>query len=172
MGSIVPIAFTALQAFQTVSSVANILSSVAQAESKNDLALRQLQEQQALQQDQAIEQAKLDKLELQQKTAEAEQQRKNALKRAVARQRAAFGSGGVSSENGSSEAVLLGLFEESEQEKENREQLDKLRNNAIDQNLENILRVNTLKRTQLKQKQKLTESASPFSTIEDLFKVF
>ena len=60
----------------------------------------------------------------------AESERLQTLRRAVARQRARFGAQGVGNDGGSSEAVLLGLFEESEQEKFKREQLDNLRNQA------------------------------------------
>ena len=60
----------------------------------------------------------------------AESERLQTLRRAVARQRARFGAQGVGNDGGSSEAVLLGLFEESEQEKLKREQLDNLRNQA------------------------------------------
>jgi len=60
----------------------------------------------------------------------AESERLQTLRRAVARQRARFGAQGVGNDGGSSEAVLLGLFEESEQEKFKREQLDNLRDQA------------------------------------------
>ena len=52
--------------------------------------------------------------------------------RAVARQRANFGSSGISSDSGSGQAVLLGLFDETEDELARREQLDNLRNRALD----------------------------------------
>ena len=60
----------------------------------------------------------------------AESERLQTLRRAVARQRARFGAQGIGSGGGSSEAVLLGFFEESEQEKLKREQLDNLRNQS------------------------------------------
>jgi hypothetical protein len=60
----------------------------------------------------------------------AENERLQTLRRAVARQRARFGAQGIGNGGGSSEAVLLGLFEESEQEKLKREQMDNLRNQS------------------------------------------
>jgi len=173
MASIIPIAVTAVQAFQTIGAVAEVFDDSRQQASSNDLALRQLQQQQALQEQQAVQNANLSKQELAIKAETAESERKAALKRAMARQRAAFGASGVStSGGGSTEAVLLGLFDESEEEKESREKLDRIRVQAIDQNLSQSKRVNTLKRTQEKQKQKLQKSSSTLDTFNNLLSVF
>lgn len=173
MASIIPIAVTAVQAFQTIGAVAEVFDDSRQQASSNDLALRQLQQQQALQEQQAVQNANLSKQELAIKAETAESERKAALKRAMARQRAAFGASGVStSGGGSTEAVLLGLFDESEEEKESREKLDRIRVQAIDQNLSQSKRVNTLKRTQEKQKQKLQQSSSTLDTFNNLLSVF
>ena len=82
-----------------------------------DQALEQLQKRQALQQQQLAQDAALERERIALNTAQSEEERKAALRRAVARQRANFGAQGVGSGAGSSQEVLLGLFEESDEEK-------------------------------------------------------
>ncbi len=113
-----------------------------QQQQTQSLLLKQAQQDAALQK----EQAKIT-------TEQAESQRRIALKRAIARQRANFGAQGVGSNNGSSEAVLLGMFSESDEERANREKLDALRSQAIDQNIGQQQQLNLLQQTQLKEKQ-------------------
>ncbi len=124
-------------------------------QAQQNLALAQLQAQQNLAASQAQSDANLDRQKIAKDATASEEARRRALKRAVARQRASFGSSGVGSAGGSSEAVLLGLFEESEEEKEQRESLDSLRFSAIDQSLSNTKNTNTLRRTQLQERQNL-----------------
>ncbi|HPF78324.1 MAG TPA: hypothetical protein PLF01_03430 [Alphaproteobacteria bacterium] len=177
MANLVPVAIQAISAFQAVSTVANVVGKGLNVfdnsgEKQSQLALEQLQQQQKIQQQQAAAKAVLDKQEIETKAAEAEKQRRDALKRAVARQRAQFGGSGVSAGDGSSEAVLLGMFNESDAERQTREKLDNLKLQAIDQNLLNQKRVNTLQRTQLAEKNKLKNSTSPLETVTDLFSIF
>ena len=124
-------------------------------QSQQGLALAQLQAQQNQGLAQSESDAALDRQRLAQDASTTESDRRQALKRAVARQRASFGSSGAGTSGGSSEAVLLGLFEESEDEKAQRESLDSLRFNAIDQSLSNQRSTNTLRRTQLQERQSL-----------------
>lgn len=56
--------------------------------------------------------------------------RNRATRRAAARKRALFSAQGISTE-GSGEAILLGLFEENEDELQRREELDRLRVSAL-----------------------------------------
>tara|TARA_R110002124_G_scaffold287365_1_gene474117 strand:- start:49495 stop:50016 length:522 start_codon:yes stop_codon:yes gene_type:complete len=85
--------------------------------------------------------------------------RQNALKRAAAKQRAQFGASGIGSNpGGSGEAVLLGLFEQSEEEKNQADALDKLRLNALEQDLENTRTLNLLQTQQLQANQALERS--------------
>jgi len=92
----------------------------------------------------AQQQAALQRAEIERKADADEQARQAALKRAVARQRAAYGSSGIAAADGSSRAVLLGMFEESEDEKRRRKELDRLRNSAIDSDLAYRRNVNIL----------------------------
>ncbi len=122
-----------------------------------NLALRQLQERQNLQSSQNAAQSALDRKKLALEKAKSDEDRRKALRRAVSRQRAKFGSQGVgaSSVNGSSEAVLLGLFEESDNERKQRDALDHVRERAIELNTSNRRALNLLQATQLQQRQKL-----------------
>lgn len=181
MGSIAPVAAQALSAFQVANQVISTVRPLANAfgrgldffdDSDDDLALSQLEKQHRQEQQQAAQRAALEKQEILAKAEDAESKRRDALKRAVSRQRAQFGASGVSSQGGSSEAVLLGLFDESEQDRAQREQLDNLRFSAIDQNLQQQRRVNTLQREQLKQRQKLSSASSPIGAVKGFFDIF
>lgn len=120
-----------------------------------DMALQQLKAQQKLQSRQLGEQAELDRQRIELEAGQKENDRRRALKRAVARQNVRFGSGGISRDGGSAEAVLLGLFEESEEERKERERLDTLRTRAIDLDISTNRSRNVLEATQLAQQQQL-----------------
>lgn len=129
---------------------------------EQNLALQQLQQRQALDQQQAAQDAALDRQERALQSQKAEEERKAALRRAISRQRASFGASGIGSSGGSSEAVLLGLFEESDDDRIRRDQLDNLRNNALSQNLSQRNSLNVLQRTQLQEKQNLRRASEGF----------
>jgi len=173
MATLVPVATQALSIFKTVGGVASVLGATTNLiQDRNDrsseLAIRQLRDQQNLEQKQASQKAALDRQGVIINAQKAEDERRRALKRAVARQRANFGGAGVSSNSGSSEAVLLGLFDESEEERSSRERLDALRLNTIDNNLANVKRKNTLQRTQAESRQTLTRNLKTRENAGDL----
>lgn len=177
MAGMTTIALQALAAAQTVGTIAtavsagtNILGS--KGEDSSRLILQQLQQKQNLENQRAFEKSELEKQKIKVNASEEETKRRLSLKRAVARQRAKFGGSGISSNSGSSEAVLLGLFEESEDERSTRKKLDNISLQSIDQNLNNTYRVNTLTRTQEQEKQRLKNSRSTFETVTDLFSIF
>lgn len=123
---------------------------------QQELALKQLKQKQNLDQQQAAQKAALEREKIAADAAKAESDRLAALRRAVARQNVDFAARGLKSgDSGSSEAILLGLFEESDAERASREKLDTLRNNVIDQNLASTGSFNVLQRTQLQEKQRL-----------------
>lgn len=148
MGAIVPLLTTSL-----VSQGVNM----ALRQNNNAQALDQLKARQDLQMRQAAQDAALEKRRITIDAANSEDERKKALKRAVARQRASFGSQGVGANAGSSQAVLLGMFEESEADKRRREELDELRLKSIDQELSQVGALNILQREQLSEKKKLQD---------------
>lgn len=151
-------AFSALQGFS--SGAENDQRAALRAQ--HDLALRQLQAQQGLAQANTSEAAQLDKQKLAADSLTAETNRRDALRRAVARQNAQFGAQGLSGGDGSGEAVLLGLFEESEKEKGARQKIDQLRGTAIDQDVEKQSRINVLQRTQLQERQNLQRALQDY----------
>ncbi len=126
----------------------------------NEQALTQLKQRQELQQRQSAADAALAKEQIALKAAQDNEGRKKALKRAVARQRANFGAQGIGSGAGSSQAVLLGLFEESEDEQRKRSDLDNLRLKSIDQDVSHSRALNVLQRTQLEEKTRLDRYAN------------
>lgn len=150
MGALVPVLTSALVT-QGVGLAVNEFS----RRQSQDQALEQLQERQALQQQQRAQDAALQKQQIALSASQDEEKRKAALKRAVARQRASFGSQGVGSGAGSSQAVLLGMFEETEDELSRREELDNLRLNAVDLNVNQSNALNVLQRTQLQERNNL-----------------
>lgn len=117
--------------------------------------LDQLQQRQALGQQQSAQDADLERERIAVNARQSEDERKKSLRRAVSRQRANFGAQGVGSVAGSSQAVLLGLFEESDEEKSRREELDALRLNSIDQGLSHSNSINVLQRAQLEERNRL-----------------
>ena len=121
---------------------------------QQDLALKQLQAQQALGQANAEQDAALQRQKIANDAAGAEATRMAALRRAVARQNAQFGALGVS-DDGSSEAVMLGLVNQSDAEKADQDALDTLRYQAIDQNLGQRKSVDVLQQAQLQQRRNL-----------------
>lgn len=176
MGSMVPVIMEAVQVAKTVGSIASVVGQGASIlgvgrDDGSRLALQHLQQKQNINNANVIEKDRLERLKIRASANEKESQRRLALKRAVSRQRAKFGGSGISSNGGSSEAVLLGLFEESEGQRNTRNTLDNIRLKALDQNLNNITRVNTLARTQLREKEKLKNSKSTFETTTDLLSI-
>ncbi len=159
---LIPIISGAVSAIETLENVyTNTQNLVSESEEEDNtikqqqLALTQLKQQQALEERQAAQEAELEKQSMAQEAAADAADREKALKRAVARQKAVFGARGVGSGTGSSEAVLLGLFDESDEEAQAREKLDTLRLKALDQNLDSQKSMNLLQASQLAAQQKL-----------------
>ena len=85
----------------------------------------------------------------------AEQRRVDALRRTMARSRAVMGASGVSAADGSGEAILLGAVNDSATDRQNADQLDQIRRQAIQQELDNARRRNLLEQAQLADRQRL-----------------
>jgi hypothetical protein len=123
---------------------------------QQELALQQLNQRNAFEEEQAQKKRDRDLMMLQAEAGESERRRASALKRSVSRQRALFGGAGVDPEDGgSAEAVLLGLFEESDAERQSREQLDQLRRAVIDDSFDGLKGRNLLETSQLAARQQL-----------------
>ncbi|MCB1650748.1 MAG: transporter [Alphaproteobacteria bacterium] len=151
LGTVLP----ALSAIGTLVSTAQTLTGNDKQSRQQDLALRQLQERQQLDAAQRAQQTALEREKIALSAEQDEDDRRAALRRAVARQRAQFGASGVSSNGGSSEAVLLGLFDETQGELDQREALDSLKNKALDLSQSQAASLNVLQATQLAQRNKI-----------------
>lgn len=157
------------QGFGLATNIAQTFSSFNQEGNEQDLALIDLQNRQNAGIQDLEERAALERSEIAENAQQADRRRRAALKRSVSRQRAAFGSSGIASgSGGSSEAVLLGLFDESDNQREERERLDALRFGAIDQNIANQRRLNLIQRTQLQQRQDIGRLSSNIGRIGDI----
>lgn len=135
----------------------------AQLQAEQGLALQQLEAKQSEAMQNLQDQTALDRSKLLADAQQTETDRQAALRRAVARQRAQFASQGLDSTGGGSgDAVLLGLFSQSEEEKAQQQKLDDIRNQALDQNVASQNSLNILQREQLLQKQKLEQALQGF----------
>ncbi|HNQ92211.1 MAG TPA: hypothetical protein PKI93_04695 [Alphaproteobacteria bacterium] len=114
---------------------------VSQDNRENDLRLRQYEQNAALHKKQNL-------FDLQ----NAETERRTKLKKLISAQRAQFGSGGIRSGAGSSEAVLEGLFSDSDIERQQGEGDVALANQKINQGITQQRQLNLLQKEQLRQK--------------------
>lgn len=172
MGSLTTAIPTVLQsvspALGQIVQFTDMLGNNAEKEAKNDLvakqklALRQLQQKQNAELGVLQGDINLDRQKVAVDAQAAEQDRLAALRRAMARQRTQFASQGITDGTGSSQAVLLGLFDESEEESKKRQRLDDIRNRALDQELSSRNSLNVLQRSQLRETQRLQKVLSGF----------
>lgn len=130
MGSVLPYVSTALSAKQTADHSKEI-----------DLKNKQLA---------ANADAEKQKNLLDLKKSETARQSK--LRAALSTQRANFGAQGVGAGSGSSEAVLQGIFEDSDIERQENAAETEAENKAIDSHLSTQTQLNLLQKQQLKQK--------------------
>lgn len=87
--------------------------------------------------------------------AAEERRRVDALRRTMARTRATLGARGVSAADGSGEAILLGAVNDSAMERQDADQIDQIKRQAIQQELDNARRRNLLEQAQLADRQRL-----------------
>ncbi len=166
MGGFTTLASTAIQALGAVDALLGVVDNYQersgdrqydQLKAQSDLSLRNAQEQAALQREQIRLSAE-----------QTETNRRAALRRAMARQRALYGASGTGSGGGSAQAVLLGMFDESEEELQQRMALDALKTASVDQNLAQQQRINTLQLTQLRERDKIKNLRGTLSSAKDL----
>jgi colicin import membrane protein len=123
---------------------------------QQQLAADQLHQRQTLEEQLAAKKLSQDQATLSAQDAQDERRRLAALKKSVSRQRAAFGGAGLDvGDTGSTEAVLLGLFDESDAEKRDREQLTGLKQQILDENFNALRNRNLLEASQLSARQQL-----------------
>ncbi len=166
MGGLTSLATTAIQALGVANSVINTIDSY--QDRSGNRAYDMLKQQSNLSLQNAAEQAALEKERIRVTAEQAETSRRTALRRAMARQRAMFGSSGTGSGGGSAQAVLLGMFDESEEELRQREALDALKTASVDQGYTQQSRINTLQLTQLKERDRLKNLSGTLGSLKDL----
>jgi|GEM_PF-1841823 len=155
MGTLTPVLGTLTQTLGAVSTLANSVDTLTGNSSRDlrqeqHLIAQNLQQSHALEEQQAQTKAAQDRAQIEEQAKQTEEARQKALRRAIAKQNARMGASGVST-SGSGEAVLLGVYNDSQDEARNNTTLDQLRYNTIDNNLQNIQQNNILERTQLAQ---------------------
>lgn len=166
MGGLTSLASTAIRGL----SIANALigSTNDYYDNSGQRAYEQMKAQSDLSLQNARERAELEKQQIRLSAQSAESERRAALRRAMARQRAQYGASGISSGDGSAQAVLLGLFDESEEEARQREALDALKTASVDQGVAQQRRINTLQLTQLKERNRLNKVQSQLGAAADI----
>jgi colicin import membrane protein len=87
--------------------------------------------------------------------ASDEAARLKALRRTVGRTRASLGAGGGGTSDGSGEAVLLGMVADTNQNQQEADAIDRLRTQALSQEVADTQKSNLLERSQLAEKQRL-----------------
>lgn len=149
-----------------VSNLVGGASSYKDDRKQSEASVRAMQARQEAEYQKTVQDAALSRSSIAAESQKEETKRLTALKRAVARQRAQFGSAGITpSSSGSAEAVLLGLFEESEEEKAARDRLDALRYQALDSDVAYKNRINVLELSEAREKQKIGQATSLYKTI-------
>lgn len=169
MGGIASVASTAIKALGTVNTVLGAVNTYKKSSGKEEYNQTKALNDLRLQQER--ERAALEKEQLQLSKEQAESQRQSALRRAVARQKALFGSGGTGSSDGSAKAVLLGLFDESDEERAQREALDTLKTKAIDTGVAQTQRLNTLQLSQLKERNRINQFTAAYDGLSTISKL-
>lgn len=150
---ILPVISGITSAVKFIDNTMGFINDISGRNARSDL--RQMQERHRLEQQNSLTRLQAEQRQRAELARQAESERIQAVRRAVARQRAAFGSQGVGSASGSSNAVLLGLFTESDEERAERERLDSLRNQIDESGWAGQNATNLLLQTQLQERQKL-----------------
>lgn len=164
----------ASQAFQVLGAVNTVLGAVNQFSKDSgsaDYEAQQRKNQVDLQN--AQEKTALEKQQIALNAQVVEEERRDALRRAIARQKAVYDASGTDSSTGSGQAVLLGLITDSEEEKARRAALDTLKTASADQSLAQQQRINTLQLTQLRERDKYNQYTAAYdlgSTVNNMIK--
>lgn len=166
MGGLTSLAATAMQALSAANTLIGVVDNYRDQSGGQDYDFIKAQSELSLRN--AREQAALQKEQLRLGAEQAETNRRAALRRAMAKQRAAYGASGLDSGSGSAQAVLLGMFDESDEELQQRNALDALKTAAIDQGVSQQQRINTLQLTQMKERDRLKNIGSTLQSARDI----
>lgn len=154
MGALSSVITPVLQIGSALGTVAGIVQpyqAVSQKNREADLKLQQLQQSVA-------QQKKQNLLTLEQNDAE----RRAKLRSLLSQQRASFGGRGLDTTSGSSEAVIQGMLDDSDQERAASESKVLAANKELDQQVSQQKRLNLLQKEQLRQKTILSSISNLF----------
>ncbi len=154
MGALSSVITPVLQIGSALGTVAGIVQpyqAVSQKNREADLKLQQLQQSVA-------QQKKQNLLTLEQNDAE----RRAKLRTLLSQQRASFGGRGLDTTSGSSEAVIQGMLDDSDQERAASESKVLAANKELDQQVSQQKRLNLLQKEQLRQKTILSSISNLF----------
>ncbi len=163
MGGFSAFATTALQALSLANTIAGGVDSY-----RKDSGLREYQqakERSALELANLRAESELEKQKLSMQQESANEERRQKLRAALASKRAIFGAQGIGSGSGSAQAYLMGLVDESGDEQVREEAYTSLSKRIIDENYSQQQAVNTLKLTQIKEKNKIKRVNALYDTI-------
>lgn len=121
--------------------------------------MAELRDRQALEEELSAEEGRRRAALIRAEGEEAERKRRAALRRSVSRTRAQLGAQGISSTDGSGEAILLGLVRQSAEEDAADARLDALRLRALDTDSLGTRRRNLLEVTRLQERQRIERLA-------------
>lgn len=136
-----------VRAYQTIDRAIGTFNKAKDGDTKEDAHIQNLLDRQNLDEKIAAQKADREKTLLAAEAGDAERRRLSALRAASARQRASYGASGITGDTGSSEAVLLGLVNQSEQERAARDDITSIRRQMIDDNLSSLRSRNLLERS-------------------------
>jgi hypothetical protein len=167
MGNLQPVLTDITKTLGTINDITSGISTLANLDNRSErkalraeqeFAMQNLQAQQGLSEKQAREQAEQDRRRIALDAEEEEKRRRNALRRSIAKQNAGRGASGISS-SGSNEAILLGLYNDADDDRSYSQALDDLRYNTINSDLYRMNERNVLERTQLAEQQRLQRAS-------------
>ncbi len=159
MGGFTPILNGVSQAVKlgaTINNVAGMINGITGGQDRT--AEKILKREQALEEKQAAQRAAAEKLKIQTDADAATRARQDALRRAVSRRRAEFGASGISSNDGSGEAVLLGLIDDDAKTQDENDTLTRLRMTALDDSLAQQRARNLLELSNLRSRNSVSKS--------------
>lgn len=154
LGGALPLVTKSISGVNTIDTAIN---GNRNAEHAANLARTQQSARNRLEENVSAQKSALDTSILNATQSADERRRLTALKRATSRQRAIYGSSGLDrgGDTGSGEAVIFGLFNESDQDKATNDHIYNLRRRIIDDNIQNMRTRNLLDESQFLARKKI-----------------
>lgn len=165
MGGLTAFASTAMQAFSLANTIAKGASNY-RTDSGYD-AYKEASKKNAIEMAALAQKTKLEKEQNELQRAQTEQDRLQKLRAAIAQQRAIFGASGVGSGAGSSQAYLLGLVKDAEDDNDALSYATQLKSRILDKAYNERKSLNTLALTQAREKNSLNKVTALYNGVND-----